>query len=435
MLKGFKDHIDKSLSFLKGKQLLLACSGGVDSVVLAHLSVSIGLDITLAHCNYKLRGTESEEDETFVRQLAKTLGVKVVVKSFNTLEEVTSKRGSLQMVARDLRYQWFNQLLDNEGFSYVLTAHHADDSLETFLINLSRGTGIGGLSGIPEQNGRVIRPLLAFSQENILQYAKAERIEWREDSSNLESKYLRNKIRHGIVPLLSELHPTFLENFQQTQTHLQQTNALLHYYFEEIKASLFVTEGDFIKINIARLKEYNSLEPILYGLFQEYGFTAWEDIKELLEAMSGKAVFSKTHRLLKDRDYLLLSKLEIDKDEQFFIQENDMALQFPIHLKMEMVKTVEKSERNVVFLDKEKLNFPLLLRNWEKGDYFYPFGMKGKKKLSKFFKDEKVDVISKERQWLLCSDQEIVWVVGRRPDERFKVDGTTQNIIKITLVT
>ncbi|MEZ4811848.1 MAG: tRNA lysidine(34) synthetase TilS [Allomuricauda sp.] len=427
-------HIDTSLSFLKGKRLLLACSGGVDSVVLAHLCAGTGLDITLAHCNFGLRGAESDGDETLVRNLATTLGVEVVVESFNTMEEVKRKKGSLQMVARELRYQWFNKLMDAQGFAYVLTAHHADDNLETFLINLSRGTGMDGLSGIPEQNNRVIRPLLGFSQEDISEFAKSEGIQWREDSSNAESKYLRNKIRHEIVPKLKELHPTFLENFQRTQAHLQQTNKLVHKYIQEIRAHLFVDDGNATKINIVELKKHHPLEPIVYGLFQEYGFTAWEDINQLLEAMSGKEVFSKTHRLLKDRTHLILSRLENNDDEMFLIHENDMKMEIPVRLTLQNVKNVEKSERNVVFLDKEKLNFPLVLRNWEKGDYFYPFGMKGKKKLSKFFKDEKVDVISKKRQWLLCSDHEIVWVVGRRPDERFKVDGTTHNILKITLI-
>ncbi|RPG33110.1 MAG: tRNA lysidine(34) synthetase TilS, partial [Muricauda sp. TMED12] len=207
MFPKFKEHISNKMSFLKGKKLLLACSGGVDSVVLAYFCVAVDLDIVLAHCNFSLRGEESDDDEDFVRELAIQLGVEVFIKSFDTRQYAETHRGSVQMAARELRYQWFDELLKTKGYDYILTAHHADDSLETFLINLSRGTGIDGLSGIPEVNEQVVRPLLPFSQEEILGYANSENIKWREDSSNESTKYLRNKIRHQIVPILKELHP------------------------------------------------------------------------------------------------------------------------------------------------------------------------------------------------------------------------------------
>ncbi|MFD2098465.1 tRNA lysidine(34) synthetase TilS [Flagellimonas iocasae] len=415
-------------------RLLVACSGGVDSVVLAHLSVKAGLNITLAHCNFHLRGTDSNGDENFVRDLAKDLGIGVEVKSFKTKKYARENRGSMQMAARELRYQWFNELLATKGFDYLLTAHHADDSLETFLINLSRGTGIDGLSGIPVQNGKVVRPLLEFSQNDIMAYAKKHHIQWREDSSNSDTKYLRNKIRLELVSKLKELHPAFLENFKRTQVHLQDTNSLVQNHLKEIKSILFAEDGDVIKIALEPLQELHPIEAYLYGLFKEYGFTEWDDVKGLLHAMSGKEVISKTHRLLKDREYLILSELKNRVNETYPVYNKEGLLRSPVKLKLENVEAAEKSSPDTIFLDKKKLNFPLVLRNWEKGDYFYPYGMKGGKKLSKFFKDEKVDVFSKEKQWLLCSDNEIVWVVGRRADERFKVDGSTQNIIKITLV-
>ncbi|RIV33012.1 tRNA lysidine(34) synthetase TilS [Flagellimonas lutimaris] len=435
MFPKFKEHISNKMPFLKGKKLLLACSGGADSVVLAHLCVAANLDIALAHCNFNLRGEESDGDEDFVRELESKIGVEVYVKTFDTKQYVETHRGSVQMAARELRYQWFDELLKTKGFDYVLTAHHADDSLETFLINLSRGTGIDGLSGIPEVNEQVVRPLLPFSQEEIVEYATSESIEWREDSSNASSKYLRNKIRHQIVPILKELHPTFLQNFLNTQNHLQQTNDLVVNNLNELKAKLFEPRDGAIKINIAELEQLQPLESYLYGLFKDYGFTEWEDVKALLTAMSGKQVVSKTHLLLKDRDCLILSEIKNRVSQTYPVYIDETASESPITLKLENVKNLENQDQNVVFLDKEKLNFPLVLRNWEKGDYFYPFGMKGKKKLSKFFKDEKMDVISKEKQWLLCSDNEIVWVVGKRADERFKVEDSTQQIIKITLHT
>lgn len=435
MFLKFKEHIAKNLPFLKEERLLLACSGGLDSVVLAHLCLATGLDIVLAHCNFKLRGAESNGDEDFVRKLGRQWGVEVHAKHFETEEYARNQGVSIQMAARDLRYKWFVELLNSTGSGYVLTAHHADDSLETFLINLSRGTGIDGLSGIPEINGKVVRPMLPFSQKELLEYAKSENVDWREDSSNASTKYLRNKIRHQIVPVLKELHPTFLQNFLNTQKNLSQSNSILHNSINELKAVLLQSSNGDIKIKIEDLQQLKPLEAYLYGLFNEFGFTEWEDVKGLLTTTSGKQVFSPTHRLLKDRDYLILSKLESNTGQTFYVHAKDNRIEQPVKLLLEDVRSMDKRDKNVVFLDKEKLNFPLVLRNWINGDYFYPFGMKGKKKVSKFFKDEKMDVVSKEKQWLLCSDNEIVWVVGKRADERFKVDDSTRQILKVTQIT
>lgn len=435
MLKRFTEHINSNLPLLRERPLLLACSGGVDSVVLAQLCTSSGLKVTLAHCNFQLRGDESDADETFVQELGEKFGVKVITNQFDTEKYAEVHRGSIQMAAREMRYQWFKELLGTGKFHFVLTAHHADDDLETFLINLSRGTGIEGLTGIPIRNEKVIRPLLNFSRQEILDYAKENTLEWREDSSNAESKYLRNKIRLDIVPQLKTLHPSFLENFKRTQSHLEQTKSLVHNYMEDIRTKLFMRHGDTVKIEVAELARLVPLQSYLYGLLHEYGFTEWNDVKDLLNAMSGKEVRSKTHRLVKDRTHLILSPIETTLEQVFWISEEVTETENPISLRFENVKTIENIGRNTIYLDKEKLNFPLLLRNWEKGDYFYPYGMDGKKKLSKFFKDEKVDVISKEKQWLLCSNDTIAWVVGRRADKRFKVEDSTKDILKITLVT
>ncbi|WP_108425636.1 tRNA lysidine(34) synthetase TilS [Flagellimonas amoyensis] len=435
MLEKFKKHLDLDLPFLKGKRLLVACSGGVDSVVLAHLSQRSGLDMALAHCNFGLRGVESDGDEDFVRLLAEQLGVEVLVKRFDTEAYAENNRGSIQMAARDLRYQWFQGVLEKEGFDFLVTAHHADDNLETFLINLSRGTGIEGLLGIPEVNGKTVRPLLVFSQDEVMAYAHSEQIQWREDSSNASDKYLRNRIRHGVLPKLKELHPTFLQNFIRTQSHLFQTHTLVENHIQTVKAKLFVENAGSITIDIGELERLQPAEAYVYALFKPYGFTEWDDVNHLLTAMSGKEVVSKTHRLVKDRQHLILSILENNPRKSYLFHENGLGSDLPICLTVESVEKVEKSGQNAIFMDKEKLNFPLVLRNWEKGDYFYPFGMQGRKKLSKFFKDEKMDVVSKEKQWLLCSDNDIVWVVGKRADERFKVEDSTRHIVKITWAT
>lgn len=433
MLTEFNNHIEKKHSFLKKGKLLLACSGGVDSIVLAHLCVRSALNVTLAHCNFNLRGSESDGDETFVKKLGSELKIPTITKSFDTKNYILKNGGSVQMAARALRYQWFEELKASEGFDFILTAHHLDDKLETFLINLSRGTGIDGLTGIPEQNKRVIRPLLAFSRVQILAYAKAEELAWREDSSNQDSKYLRNKVRHEIVPRLKEMHPSFLDNFNQTENFLNQTSTLVENYINQVRTDLFEIKGDLVKIKLDKLLKLQPIEAYLYKLFQSYGFTDWSGIQDLLTSMSGKEVVSKTHKLLKDRDYLILSETENEKQDFFIIEEGIEVIQNPISLKLEKAEAVQKSPKNVVFFDKEKLNYPLMLRRWEKGDYFYPYGMLGKKKLSKYFKDEKIDLFSKEKQWLLCSNNEIVWVVGMRSDNRFKVDDTTENILKVTL--
>ncbi|MBW8241333.1 tRNA lysidine(34) synthetase TilS [Muricauda oceani] len=432
MVQKFNNHIVTDLPFLKEKKLLVACSGGLDSVVLVHLCAALDFDFTLAHCNFSLRGAESDGDEEFVRQLASKLGVECFVEQFDTGHYAETQRLSVQMAARELRYQWFDELLQSKRLDYILTAHHADDSLETFLINLSRGTGIEGLLGIPEVNGTIVRPLLPFSRKEILAFAESEGIEWREDGSNASTAYLRNKIRHEVVPHLKELHPAFLQNFQNTQHFLGQTNDLVINHLKELKQKMFRHEKGVVKIQISELEKLQPLDAYLYGLLSEYGFTEWNDVKSLLGAMSGKQLISKTHRLLKDRDCLMLSKIEIKANTSYAVHLNETTSDLPIKLKLEEWKTLGETAENVVFLDKEKLNFPLVLRNWKKGDYFYPFGMRGKKKLSKFFKDEKMDLISKEKQWLLCSDEEIVWVLGKRADERFKVEESTQEIVKIT---
>ncbi|MEM9076064.1 MAG: tRNA lysidine(34) synthetase TilS [Bacteroidota bacterium] len=432
MLQRFQKHIDINFPSLKEKKLLLACSGGLDSVVLAHLSVQCELNITLAHCNFQLRGDESDGDAIFVKQLAKELHLECVSIAFDTVSELSKSEGSVQMVARKLRYDWFLSVLEEQKMDYVLTAHHADDALETFIINLSRGTGIDGLSGIPSQTGKVLRPLLPFSREQITAFAKSEGLKWREDSSNSDSKYLRNKIRNGIVPELKELHPTFLDNFLMTQTFLIQSKEVLDNTFNEIKKKIFIKEGNCIRIKVVDLKSLEPLGAYLYGLFEDYGFTEWNNVESLLNAMSGKEVRSTTHRLLKNRDSLLLQPIQSKSETIVFINEDDASIKHPVRLDLERVTKFENVNKDIAFLDVEKLNYPLALRKWKKGDYFYPLGMKGKKKLSKFFKDAKMDVFSKEDQWLLCSGEEIVWVIGKRTDERFKIDGNTTQILKIT---
>ena len=312
-----------------------------------------------------------------------------------------------------------------------MTAHHADDNLETFLINLSRGTGIEGLNGIPAKSDHIYRPLLTFSRAQIEAYAASENIAWREDASNKETKYLRNTIRHDIVPLLKELHPTFLENFNKTQEHLAGTTALVKASIEKVKNNLFKAQNGLVTINITDLLELHPQKTVIYELFKDYGFTAWDDISDLLTASSGKEVRSKTHRLVKDREALLLTEVTKSVGETYAINSLETGMSYPIVLRFVEVSEIGDISPDTLYIDKETLKYPLIVRKWENGDYFYPLGMQGKKKLSKYFKDEKIDVISKDNQWLLCSGNDLVWVIGRRGDERFKVREETKNILKI----
>ena len=432
MVQEFREHIVKSFPEVLESPGIVACSGGVDSVVLAHLCAQTGVDFAIAHCNFNLRGEESEQDEQFVRRLSDQLGVKYFTESFDTERYASSHKGSIQMAARELRYKWFDELLDAQGYSWVQTAHHLDDALETFVINLSRGTGIDGLTGIPKVSHRVLRPLLPFKRERILDYAQQNQINWREDRTNEETKYLRNKIRHEVVPVLKELHPTFLGNFSKTLKYLTDTSILLSHYIEGLREELFEPYHEGFRIPLDRLEQLDPLEAYLFEFFRPYGFTSWPDISSLTTSMSGKEVRSATHRLIKDREHLILQEIQPQVADPEMDEISLDTGDLPLGLNVEQVTEIEEKNNTILYVDKETLNDRLTVRKWQKGDYFYPLGMEGKKKVSKFFKDEKMDAIAKQNQWLLCCGEDIVWIIGRRADDRFKITADTKEILKIT---
>lgn len=435
MLEKFQDHINKNLSFLKKSRMLVALSGGLDSVVLTNLCHEIGLNIALAHCNFNLRADESDADEDFVLQLAEDLELEIFIESFETEKYAKKNKLSTQMAARELRYDWFFELANQLDFDYILTAHHADDNLETFLINLTRGTGLEGLTGIPEMNGKIARPLLPFSRNDLEVYAIGKKIEWREDSSNATTKYLRNQLRHDIIPTLKQMNPQLLQNFQTTIDHLQDSQQIVDDVIAKLQKNAVSVEDDAIKIKIKKLKKLSNPKAYLFELLKDFNFTEWNDVTNLLEAQSGKQVFSKTHRLIKDRDYLLLIEISTTpSDVKIIISNGDKEVQTPIGLllfnKMDAISEVSK---NTIYVDADVLKYPLTLRNWREGDVFYPIGMQGKKKVSKYFKDEKLSMLDKENVWILCCDDTIIWVIGMRADERFKITKLTTQILKIEL--
>lgn len=430
---AFKNHLIHQFPELCSQPFILACSAGIDSVVLAHLCKEIGLDFALAHCNFKLRGAASQADASFVEELAKQFSVPFFSTSFNTETYAKTQKCSVQMAARTLRYEWFETLIETSRYAYLVTAHHRDDALETMLINLSRGTGIEGLLGVPKKRKYIIRPMLPFSRQEIASYAKTQKIEWREDSSNKETKYLRNKIRHELLPLIESLHPTALHNVAQTQKYLEQTATLSHLYIDQLRAQLFHNTPTAISIDLENLLSQTALNASLYGLFSPYGFSDSAAIIGICEGASGKKLLSDTHILLKDRRNLLLYAKEqlSSSEEAYYISEDCPAITTPIS--MEFTDGKEAAVPQTPFeitVDKTLLHFPLVLRHIKEGDLFYPVGMTGKKKLSKYLRDEKIDVFSKSSLWILADAKDrIVWVVGLRADRRFQVHSKTNQFL------
>jgi len=414
---------------LKNKKILLAISGGIDSVVLTHLLHSHGTELLLAHCNFQLRGEESDGDEAFVRDFAKTLGIPLEVKRFDTHQYAIAHQLNTQLAARELRYEWFYELLETHHCDALATAHHANDNLETFLINLSRGSGLDGLLGIPQQTDKIVRPLLQWSRQQIYDYAEAHRLQWREDSSNSSNKYVRNVIRHEIIPQMAAVHPNYLENFNQTQEYLHQSARFIDFYIEEWKKSCFSPrpqEGGLsvpIAIDTQKLQSAPEIDLVLHKLFYPYGFGNVKDLKNLLfNAEAGKQLLSATHSLVKDSKGAWLKELTAESLPPTLTYEE---LTPPFH--------ITKGDPNIAFMDADKLTAPLTLRQKQAGDFFYPIGLGVKKKLSKFFIDEKYSQVARENQWLLCSEEDIVWVIGKRLDDRFKITENTQRILKVVV--
>ena len=435
MLQKFSNHINQNLSFLKEKKLLLAISGGLDSVVLMHLCNQLHLNISLAHCNFKLRNEESDLDENFVINLAQISSNQIFTINFETEKIAKNRQISIQIAARELRYNWFGELEEKHSFDFILTAHHLDDSLETFLIHLTRGSGLEGFTGIPSTNGNIIRPLLPFSRAEILEYAIENQLEWREDSSNAITKYLRNNIRHQVIPILKEINPSLLDSFANSISYLQDAQQIIDDRIEEISAKISVEKDGMLFFDISKINQLSNPKAYLYQLLKKYQFTEWNNVVDLLTSQSGKQVFSKTHVLLKDRDFLILSEVSSKKNdsESFEILEHQSQISNPIFLNFEVNPLKITENKQTILVVKNMLQYPLILRKWKDGDYFYPTGMEGKKKLSKYFKDEKFSLIEKEKTWLLCSaENEIIWVINHRQDRRFLANSSTENTVKIT---
>jgi len=432
----FLNHIKDNFPSLLVNKFIITVSGGVDSVTLVHLCLKLKLKFVIAHCNFKLRGEESNDDESFVRDLAIKHNIKFYNKSFNTKKLSSNDNKSIQMVARELRYSWFEELSKELNVKHILTAHHLDDSLETFLINLSRGSGIDGLLGIPKVNDTVFRPLLIFKKNEILSYAKKNKISWREDSSNREQDYLRNQIRLEVLPKLTEINPNLLENFSKSIDRLQQSKSIIKDKMNDFVKNVSFKKDEKRYFEINKIKKVSNIDAYLYELLKKYNFTQWDDIRDLLDSQSGKQIISKTHKLLKDREHLILVKnSEIENKSLLISKSSKEVVVSAGKIKVSIANKISKENSDVIYLDSAKLDFPLRVRNVLSGDYFYPFGMNGKKKVSKYLKDKKISVFDKDKVLILeTSKNKIVWVVGMRLDDRFSVTDNTKEITKIELI-
>lgn len=440
MQEKFEAFVREQKLFDKNDRVLVALSGGVDSVVLATLMLRSGYTFSVAHCNFHLRGEESNRDERFVRSWAEKNKIKLFVSEFDTYEYMQQKGISLEMAARELRYSMFKNLMTSHGFSLLATAHHADDSAETFFINLLRGTGIAGLHGILPKHDNIVRPLLFATRKDIFDFAKANNIPFVEDSTNEETQFLRNKIRHRLFPLLKDLCPNFDTVIKKDIDRLRETEIVFRSVIERLRADIIEKESNICKINIDRLKKLHPIRILLYELLSEYGFneTDSNNVLASLDKESGKQFFSKTHRLLKDRNYLFITPLNADQhQERYLLNESQNMVNEPIHLVLETLEDLTfvniSKDRNIAMFDKDMLQFPLVLRHWKQGDAFVPFGMRKSKKLSDFFTSEKYSLIEKQQQWLLCSGDDIIWIVGRRTDNRYRISEKTKTILKIEI--
>tara|TARA_B100000965_G_scaffold402618_1_gene428948 strand:- start:5447 stop:6760 length:1314 start_codon:yes stop_codon:yes gene_type:complete len=415
--------------FEKNSKILLAISGGIDSVCLAHLLIDLKFQVEFAHCNFNLRNEESTKDSEFVEKLAKQLNVPFHGSSFDTEQHAKKNKLSLQMAARELRYSWFDKLRLNIKADYIAVAHNLDDKVETFFLNIIRGTGIRGMISMKNKNGVIVRPLLFAKRSEIKKYVLKNNFQYREDSSNSSVKYKRNKIRHELIPVLKEINPAILETVDKDIRLMRKTFFAYENYIHLIEKQIVFPFDGGLKVSKKDFLKLSDKEAIIYEIFSKYGFKDFTSILQSIENTIGKQFFSSTHKLLIDRDYIIMKSIQDDYFKPVLIDEKIKFLKNPIFLSFDLLDLDESliSSFSACF-DFNKLQFPLSIRKWKDGDKFKPLGMNRYKKLSDFFIDLKLDMFSKQETFLLCSGNDIIWVIGHRIDERFKVTSKTKKM-------
>ena len=439
----FQDHVNLNRLWQEGDLLLLACSGGVDSVVLASLLHKMHQHVEILHCNFNLRGEESKRDEDFVRLLAQSMGLPCHVHSFDTQAAIKTMGKGVQEVARILRYEWFDTVIEarqkQHKHVYLLTAHHADDQAETIAMNFFRGTGMAGMHGIQMKAGNLIRPLLFAKRAEILAFAESNAITWVDDSSNVEDNYTRNHFRHHVMPQVEKIYPAVTQNLLDNAKRFSEMEIIYKKQIEKVKSALIEQQGRSQAIPVKKLRSMSPLDTIMFEVFRDFGFSAHQvpEIKKLFDAISGKSVYSATHRVLRNRNWLLIDSIEDKTQEITIIDEGVESVPFGNNL-LQITRHVgyrsPDDNTNHAWIDLEAIGFPLILRPWKPGDYFYPLGMRKKKKVAKLLTDLKLSLAEKENQYVIESDKKIIWVVGRRIDDRVKVTSTSQKILSIALI-
>lgn len=438
MIDRFINYIESRHLFTLHDTLLVGVSGGRDSIVLADLLFNAGYAFAIAHCNFKLRGAESDQDETFVKELASKYDKPVYSKSFDTFKVAEDEGISIEMAARNLRYTWFEEIRKKHHYDWLLVAHHMDDQTETFFLNLSRGTGISGLTGMKAVNGKVVRPLLFAHGKEIETYACEHNLDFREDSSNFLMDFQRNKIRHMVIPLMEELNPSFRAGMKDTISHLSDAYQIFLQAIDRATERVVKhrATGE-IEISLVELKMLNPLSTYLFEILKPYYFNGdvVDEMINCLDGQSGKQFFSPSHRAVLDRDVILVLKNRETTSKRYYLEENCQRIEYPVKLKISSFKRDDSiklhTPPNKALIDKDKVQFPLILRKWQPGDYFQPLGMKGMKKLSDFFVDEKFSLTDKEKTWLLTNGEEIIWIIGVRLDDRYKISPETRNMLEV----
>lgn len=446
MVNDFKKFINENKLFGFNDKILLAISGGIDSMVMLDLFVKCKYNFAIAHVNFNLRGYQSDNDELFVKEKAAELNVPFYQNQFNTKKYAQNNKVSIEMAARALRYSWFEDLIIDLNYQYIAVAHHKDDVVETFFINLTRGTGIRGLTGIKAKNKSVIRPLLFAFRNEIHDYAVENDVEYRTDTSNNELVYNRNKFRHKIIPEFEKINPAFKNNMMENIDRFKELEDILERSIMLESYKCIQNIDNEIYININYLNNLNPIKTYLFEFLRPYNFSSKiiDDIIINLNNISGKQFFSSTHRLIKDREHLIINKIQENLNIEFFINKADLFKVInknkrdEIRLEIKHLRNINLSnlikDENYAYLDIEKLKFPLKLRKWEKGDSFVPLGMSKSKKLSDFFIDVKMSITEKEMQWVLESNNEIIWIVGKRINDKYKITSKTKQAIQIKLL-